>query len=45
MGKSSLVLNIAEHAGTKEKKPTLIFSMEMSAQQVAQKYVVFYRKN
>ncbi len=36
MGKSSLVLNIAEHAGTKEKKPTLIFSMEMSAQQVAQ---------
>ncbi len=36
MGKSSLVLNIAEHAGTKEKNPTLIFSMEMSAQQVAQ---------
>ena len=36
MGKSSLVLNIAEHAGAKEKKPTLIFSMEMSAQQVAQ---------
>ena len=36
MGKSSLVLNIAEHAGTKEKIPTLIFSMEMSAQQVAQ---------
>ena len=36
MGKSSLVLNIAEHSGTKEKKPTLIFSMEMSAQQVAQ---------
>ena len=36
MGKSSLVLNIAEHASTKEKKPTLIFSMEMSAQQVAQ---------
>lgn len=36
MGKSSLVLNIAEHVGTEEKKPTLIFSMEMSAQQVAQ---------
>ena len=36
MGKSCLVLNIAEHVGTKEKKPTLIFSMEMSAQQVAQ---------
>ena len=36
MGKSCLVLNIAVHVGTKEKKPTLIFSMEMSAQQVAQ---------
>jgi replicative DNA helicase len=36
MGKSSLVLNISEHVGTKEKKPVLIFSMEMSAQQVAQ---------
>ncbi len=36
MGKSSLVLNIAEHVGTKEKKPVLIFSMEMSARQVAQ---------
>ncbi|OHB89835.1 MAG: replicative DNA helicase [Planctomycetes bacterium RIFCSPHIGHO2_02_FULL_40_12] len=36
MGKSCLVLNIAEYVGTEEKKPTLIFSMEMSAQQVAQ---------
>ncbi len=36
MGKSSLVLNISEHVGTEEKKPVLIFSMEMSAQQVAQ---------
>lgn len=42
MGKSSLVLNIAERVGgtggTEKKKPTptLIFSMEMSAQQVAQ---------
>jgi replicative DNA helicase len=35
MGKTSLVLNIAELAGTEEKKPTLIFSMETSAQQVA----------
>ncbi len=37
VGKSSLVLNIAERIGNgKEKKPTLIFSMEMSAQQVSQ---------
>jgi replicative DNA helicase len=36
MGKTSLALNIAEHAGTIEKKPTLIFSMETSARQVTQ---------
>ncbi|ODS30918.1 MAG: replicative DNA helicase [Candidatus Scalindua rubra] len=37
IGKSSLVLNIAENVGAGEdKKPTVIFSMEMSAQQVAQ---------
>ena len=36
MGKSSLALNIAEHAGTIVKKPTLIFSMETSAQQITQ---------
>ncbi|KKL98047.1 hypothetical protein LCGC14_1828330 [marine sediment metagenome] len=37
IGKSSLVLNIAENVGNgKDKKPVLIFSMEMSAQQVAQ---------
>ncbi len=36
MGKTSFVLNIAEHVGAKEKKPTIIFSMEMSAQQISQ---------
>ncbi len=38
MGKTSFVLNIAEHVGAnpKEKKPVMIFSMEMSAQQVSQ---------
>jgi replicative DNA helicase len=38
MGKSSLVLNIAENIGNGEgkKNATLIFSMEMSAQQVSQ---------
>ena len=36
MGKTSLVLNIVEHVGVVEKKPVVIFSLEMSAQQVAQ---------
>jgi len=36
MGKTSLVLNIVEHVGVLEKKPVVIFSLEMSAQQVAQ---------
>ncbi len=41
MGKTSIVLNIAEHVGAnlrnpKDKKPMLLFSMEMSAQQISQ---------
>ena len=36
MGKTSLVLNIAEHVGANLKKPMLFFSMEMSAQQISQ---------
>ena len=36
IGKTSLVLNIAEHVGTNLKKPMLFFSMEMSAQQISQ---------
>ena len=36
MGKTSLVLNIVEHVGVVEKKPVVIFYLEMSAQQVAQ---------
>ena len=36
MGKTSLVLNIAEHVGAHLKKPLLFFSMEMSAQQISQ---------
>ena len=36
MGKTSMVLNIVEHVGVVEKKPVVIFSLEMSAQQVAQ---------
>lgn len=36
MGKTSLALNIIEHTGVVEKKPVVLFSLEMSAQQVAQ---------
>ena len=36
MGKTSLVLNIAEHVGANLEKPMLFFSMEMSAQQISQ---------
>ncbi|HET8883626.1 MAG TPA: replicative DNA helicase [Solimonas sp.] len=35
MGKTSLALNIAEHAVMYEKKPALVFSMEMPADQLA----------
>jgi len=36
MGKTSLALNMVEHIGIVEKKPVIVFSQEMSAQQVAQ---------
>lgn len=35
MGKTSFAMNIAEHASIKGKKPVAIFSMEMSAEQLA----------
>lgn len=35
MGKTSFALNIAEHAVMYEKKPALVFSMEMPAEQLA----------
>lgn len=34
MGKTSLCLNIAQHIGVHEKKPTAIFSLEMSKEQL-----------
>lgn len=34
MGKTSFAMNIAEHAAIKEKIPVVIFSMEMSAEQL-----------
>jgi len=36
MGKTSLALNIIDHVGVVGKKPAVVFSLEMSAQQVAQ---------
>jgi replicative DNA helicase len=35
MGKTSFAMNIAEHAAIVDKKPTAVFSMEMSADQLA----------
>ena len=35
MGKTTLALNMAEYAAIKSKKPVVIFSMEMSASQLA----------
>lgn len=37
MGKTALGLNIAEHVATRERKPVVFFSMEMSKQAVAQR--------
>ncbi|RJQ46542.1 MAG: replicative DNA helicase [Gammaproteobacteria bacterium] len=34
MGKTSFAMNIAEHAAIKEKVPVVVFSMEMSAEQL-----------
>ena len=39
MGKTALALNIAEHIITKEKIPTVFFSLEMSRQQLANRLI------
>jgi replicative DNA helicase len=39
MGKTSLVLNIAEHIGLTEKIPVAIFSLEMGKQQLAERFL------
>lgn len=44
MGKTSFVMNIIEHIGVVEKKPAAIFSMEMSAQQLAQNMLCSHSK-
>ena len=38
MGKTSLALNIAEHAAIVEKKPVAIFSLEMSNSQIVSRF-------
>jgi replicative DNA helicase len=42
MGKTGLALNIAEHVGVIEKIPTAIFSLEMSRQQLAERFLCSY---
>lgn len=37
MGKTSFALNIAENVATKEKKTVVVFSLEMSSEQLAQR--------
>ena len=37
MGKTAFALNIAEHVGLVERKPVLVFSLEMSCEQLAQR--------
>jgi len=39
MGKTSLALNIAEYLGTVEKVPVAVFSLEMSKQQLAERFL------
>lgn len=39
MGKTALAMNMAEHAAIKHKVPTAIFSMEMSAEQLAMRLI------
>lgn len=39
MGKTSLALNIAEHIGADEDRPVVIFSLEMSKQQLTERFL------
>ncbi|MCP4378715.1 MAG: replicative DNA helicase, partial [bacterium] len=44
MGKTSLLLNIAEHMGVVEKIPVALFSLEMSKEQLAQRLLASYAR-
>ncbi len=42
MGKTALVLNMAEHIGIVEKIPLAVFSLEMGRQQLAERFLCSY---
>ena len=44
MGKTSILLNIAEHVAAVEQKPVAIYSLEMSKEQIAQRLLASYAK-
>ncbi len=44
MGKTSLLLNIAEYMAVTDKKPVAFFSLEMSKEQVAQRLLASYAR-
>ncbi|MFB3894608.1 MAG: replicative DNA helicase [Phycisphaerae bacterium] len=44
MGKTSLLLNFAEHMAVVDKKPVVVFSLEMSKEQLAQRLLASYSK-
>ncbi len=39
MGKTALALNIAKHVATVERKPAVIFSLEMGAEELIERMV------
>ena len=44
MGKTSILLNIAEHMGIVEQKPVAVFSLEMSKEQLAQRLLASHAR-
>lgn len=44
MGKTSLLLNMAEHISVVDKQPVAIFSLEMSRQQLSQRLLASYAR-
>lgn len=44
MGKTSFILNILQHLGVVENVPSLLFSLEVSAQQIAQNMLCSYAR-
>ena len=44
MGKTSILLNVAEHMAVIDKKPVVVYSLEMSKEQIAQRLLASYSK-